>query len=256
MEQREPKILLYDLEVSRDVVEGYGNKYEFRVVKTIRHQELMCYAYKWLGTNKTVFVSRHDFKTYKEFVESLWEVLNEADIVIAHNANKFDNKMSNRFFVKENLRPVSPYRSIDTLQVARSNFKFQSNGLNDLGEYLGLGKKEKITYADLEEDFMSDNPSRKTVSAMKKYNIQDITLLEAIYLRLLPYIKNHPNISVISQRVDTCPRCGGNHLQARGQAISNTAIYKRFQCIDCGGWTRLRLQDKEDGQLKSTYVNL
>ena len=66
-----PKILLYDTEVSREIVAGYGNKYEFRAVKTIRHQELMCFAYKWLGENKVHYLSRHDFKTHKELVQAL-----------------------------------------------------------------------------------------------------------------------------------------------------------------------------------------
>lgn len=46
------KILLYDLEVSRAIVEGYWNKYDFSVVKTVRQQILMCYAYKWLGNKQ------------------------------------------------------------------------------------------------------------------------------------------------------------------------------------------------------------
>lgn len=254
---RIPRILLYDLEVSRDIVEGYGPTYEFKVVKTIRHQELMSLAYKWLGETKVHYIDRHQFKTYRDFVFSLWHLLDEADVVIAHNANRFDNKMSNRFFIKEEMTPPSPYRSIDTLQIARSGFKFQSNSLNALGEYLDLGKKEKITYADLEDDFMSDNPSRKTLAAMKKYNIQDVVLLEKIYLRLLPYIKNHPNMAIISQRPSACINCGDpDNLQSRGTAISNTAIYKRFQCQTCGKWQRTKLKDKDNIQSPSVYVNI
>lgn len=234
--KNEAKILLYDIEVSRDIVEGYGNKWEFKVVKTIRHQELMSFAYKWRGEKKIQYVSRNHFKTYKAFVEVLWNILNEADIAIAHNGNKFDNKMANRFFVKEGLGPVSPYKSIDTLQVARSTFKFQSNSLQDLGEYLGLGSKRKITYADIEDDFMN-NPTPKIEKLMKEYNIQDVVLLERIYDIFRPYIKNHPNLGDLLRVHGACPKCGSNKLQKRGISVSASGDKQRYQCQNCGGWS-------------------
>jgi len=255
--EREVKMLFVDLEVSRDIVEGYGNTWEFKVVKTIRHQELMSYAYKWQGQKKIHYVDRHQFDTYKEFVQSLWDKYDESDIVVAHNANRFDNKMANRFFIKEGLTPPSPYRSIDTLQIARSYFKFQSNSLNNLAEYLGLGSKEKITYADLEADFMSDSPSMKTRRAMKKYNIQDIVLLEAIYMKLRPYVKNHPNMAIMSQRPNSCTTCGATTgIQSRGTTATNSAVVRIFTCTTCGHSMRLRIKDKDDGQKKSVYVNI
>lgn len=229
------KILLFDLEVSRDIVEGYGPKWEFKVVKTVRHQELMCYAFKWLGEKKVHYVSRHDFATYREFVVALRDLLDEADIVIAHNGNRFDVKMANRFFVKEFVTPPSPYKQIDTLRVAKGYFKFQANGLNDLGEFLDLGKKENISYAELEDDFMN-NPTPKVERLMEKYNKQDVVLLEKIYLRLRPYIKNHPNLGDIAQVHGICPKCGSEHLQKRGKSVSAVGKKQRYQCMDCGGW--------------------
>ncbi len=235
MVKNQAKILLYDIEVSRDIVEGYGNKWEFKVVKTVRHQELMCFAYKWLGEKKVHYVSRHDFATYNEFVQALWEILDEADIAIAHNGARFDNKMANRFFIKAELGPVSPYKTIDTLQVARGAFKFQSNSLNDLSEFLELGKKAKITYADLEEPFLN-NPTPKIERLMKEYNIQDVVLLEKIYLKLRPYIKNHPNLGDILMIHGACPKCSSTNLQKRGFNVSAAGKKQRYQCMNCGGW--------------------
>lgn len=230
------RTLLFDLEISRDIVAGYGNKWEFKVVKTIKHQELMCFAYKWLGEKKIHYVSRHDFATYKEFVQALWDVLDEADIAIAHNGNRFDVKVANRFFIKEGLGPVSPFKSIDTLQVARSTFKFQSNSLQDLGEYLGIGEKKKITYADLEDDFMSDKPAKKTERLMKEYNRQDVVLLEKLYLKLRPFIKNHPNLGDLMRLHGACPKCGSTKLQKRGFNKAAAGDKQRYQCMSCHGW--------------------
>ena len=232
-----PKILLYDIEVSRDIVAGYGPTYEFKVVKTIQHQQLMCFAYKWLGDKKVSYVSRHDFPTYKKFVQFLAYLQNEADIVIAHNANRFDNKMANRFFLKEGIPPPSPYKSIDTLQVARSKFKFQSNSLRALSDFLELGEKEKITYADLEDDFMTDKPSRKTLRLMKKYTQMDVVLLERIYLKLRPFISNHPNVADLAQSDHMCPKCQSYDVEKRGFIRTRSGQRQRYQCRGCSGWS-------------------
>lgn len=231
------KMLFYDLEVSREIVAGYGNKWDFKVVKTLRHQELMCFAYKWAGENKIHYVSRHDFKTYRELVQFLADLQDTADVIVAHNANKFDNKMSNRLFVKENVLPPSPYKTVDTLQVARSKFKFQSNSLKDLAEYLELGEKESVTYADLEDDFMTDAPSRKTLKAMEKYNKMDVEILEKIYHKLRPFMTNHPNVGDISQQDQCCPKCGSYDLEKRGFTKNRNGTKQRYQCRGCGGWS-------------------
>lgn len=230
------RILIYDLEVSRDIVEGYGNKWEFKVVKTIRHQELMCYAYKWLGDKKVHYVSKHDFDNTKDFVQSLADLQNEAHIVIAHNANKFDNKMANRFFLKYGINPPSPYKTIDTLRVARANFKFQSNSLNDLGEFMEVGSKSNITYADLETEFMSDNCSDKCERLMKKYNVQDVVLLEKIYLKLRPFIRNHPNVGDITMLNGVCPKCGSSNIKKEGTHARRNGRVQSYSCNDCHGW--------------------
>lgn len=231
------RVLLFDLEVSRDIVAGYGNKYDFRVVKTIKHQELMCFAWKWLGESKIHYLSRHDVATQYDLANALRKLLDEADVVIAHNAAKFDVRMANRFFVSNRIAPPSPFKTIDTLRIARSSFKFQSNSLNDLAEYLDLGKKESITYANLEDDFMTDWPENKTLKQMEKYNKQDIVLLESIYHTLRPFMRNHPNMGDITQTDHVCPQCGGKNLERRGFTTLRAGKKQRYQCKDDGSWS-------------------
>ena len=252
-EMNKPKIILYDLEVSQAIVGGYGSKWEFKVIKVIRPQMLMSYSWKFLGEKNVHFSHMHGYKTYKEFVESLSKTLAQADVIVAHNGINFDDKMANTFFITEGVELPPPYKSIDTCRVARQKLKFPSNSLNDLGEYLGVGKKEKITYADVEDDFMSDNPSWKSIKQLEKYNNKDVKLLEAVYLKLRPLITNHPNMAVRGDS-DGCPKCGSHNGNYRGFAYSNTTIYRRIRCMDCGGWYRERMQDK-DVQNKPEYVN-
>lgn len=230
------KIILYDLEVSRSVVEGYGNRWDFRVIKFIRPQQLMCYSYKELGEKHVHFVSRHDFKTYHDFVKSLHEVLDSADVTIAHNGGSFDDKMANRFFVLEGLVPPTPRKTIDTKREAKRWFRFESNKLDDLGDFLGVGRKETVGYADLEDDFMSDNPSNKTIRLMRKYNDQDVRVLESVYLRLRPFMSSHPNLGDIDSSDGICPKCGSSNLHKRGFNRKRSGASQRYQCQNCFGW--------------------
>lgn len=256
MEEQEAKILFYDLEVCRDIVEGYGNKWEFKVVKWVRHQELMCYSYKWAGDKKPTFVYRHQFDTMKQFVTSLRNLLHESNIAVAHNGKKFDNRMSNRFFIKNDVKLPSPFFSVDTLQVARSKFKFPGNSLNDLCEYLGIGAKENITYKDLEDDFMTNNPSPKTIRLMKKYNNMDVELLEKLYYKLLPYITNHPNLARITNRPEACPKCGVEDMwESAGWRTTTSQRYRRYRCKNCGGYASRSRAVGKDQDVKPSFVN-
>jgi len=246
------RILLYDLEVSREVVEGYRNKYEFNVVKVLRHQFMMSYSYKWLGEKTIHFRHMHGYEDMKSFVQSLRDLEDEADITIAHNLRRFDDVMGNRFYIEHGIDPPSPYKTIDTLQVARSTFKFPGNSLNQLAEFLGIGKKEKITYADIETDFIN-NPTWSVINKLKKYNNKDVELLEGIYLKMRPYMKNHPNLAVMGDSTG-CPKCQGHNVQYNGLRYTNTMVYRRVFCKDCRSWFKERQSDK-DIQNKPDFVN-
>jgi len=247
----EAKILFWDTEVSRAVVAGYGTKWDFKVVKIIRPQQLMCYAYRWMGDKKARFVGRHDFKTYKEFVQSLADLLGSADIAIAHNGLQFDNKMSNTFFLQERIDPPQPFKTIDTCRVARSVFKLPSNSLRDLADFLGLEGKKDITYADLEDDYMGDSTSRRTIRLMSDYTRRDVDLLQEIYMIIRPYVKGHPIVTSYSETLDACPICAGDNIRYKGTQINRITRYKRYKCLDCGAPLRGRLPDPS---IKPTLV--
>ena len=74
-------------------------KIDAALFKELEPQKLMCYAYKYLGEESVKFVSMHDFETQAELIQSLADLLDEADITVAHNGINFDDKMANTFFI-------------------------------------------------------------------------------------------------------------------------------------------------------------
>jgi hypothetical protein len=227
------KVCFIDLETSPNLTYTWFGNYEVDVIEQVEEGYILSFAYKWLGDKTVRAYCLNDFKgNKKKLVEELWKVFDEADVIVAHNGNKFDIKWANRAFILYGLTPPSPFKSVDTLSVARSKFKFNSNRLNDLGKYLGLGVKVDTGGFGLWKKCMIGD--KKAFKQMVKYNKQDVSLLEKVYLRFLPYINNHPKMSI--DDTQTCPNCGSEHIIKRGTRPSGNNIVQRYVCLDCGKW--------------------
>jgi len=236
-EEIKQKVLLYDLETSFNIAFCFG-KYEQNINRYLKEARLLSFAYKWLGTKDIFCFAECDFKTNKELVQELWKVMDEADIIVGQNAKKFDNRKSNSFFLEHNLPPPSPYKVFDTREFARYKFGFNSNALDDLGEHLGLGKKERILDKDLLlERLTLGKATEQDWSLLKRYNKKDVALLEKIYLLFRPYTANHPAIYVNDKGV--CPMCGSDRLQSRGWNFLASGLKKKnYVCKNCGKWSQ------------------
>lgn len=231
---------MYDLETFANKAFVWG-KYEQDVIAYIQEGYMLSWSAKWLD-GKQITKGLCDYKGYKPnsnddkaLVSELHDLISQADIVIAHNGDRFDVKKMNTRFIYHKLQPPEPYRTVDTLKIARNKFAFNSNKLDDLGHFLEVGRKLKHPGFDLWLGCEKGDP--KSWDLMKKYNKQDVLLLEKIYLKLLPWITNHPNITVL-QETKGCPNCGSDNLQKRGLGFSNKTKIQRYQCFSCGSWTQ------------------
>lgn len=236
------KILLFDIENSPIVTWTWGiHSDPMHSTKFVKQDwYVMCWAAKWLGDKEVMTGALPDHKynhkrpNDKKTLEGLWKLLDEADVVIAHNGYAFDRRKANARFLIHGMKPPSPYKMIDTLKVARSTFMFTSNKLGDLGEYLKCGAKMDTGGFDLWIDCMDGK--RSAWRKMVKYCKQDVVLLEKVYLTLRPYIRNHPNQNVYNGTVKCCPKCGSANIIKRGSYMTMTGEKDRFSCNDCGGW--------------------
>lgn len=239
-----PKILLFDLETTPNLSYTWG-KWEQNVIAFKKEWELLSVAYKWLGEKEVFCITRQDFKdkTDKALTRELKNLLDSAEIVIAHNGDEFDIKKSNAKFIEHNLGPATSYQKIDTKKVAKRYFKFNSNSLDDLGNLLGVGRKEKTGGFDLWLDCMAGK--KEAWKSMAKYNKQDVLLLEKVYLKLRPWMERHPNLANLNNRPSSCPKCGSTRALINKGIISNsTNTYKRFLCRDCNGYSQSRIAEK------------
>jgi len=244
------RILYYDIETApmmAAVWELYQKHGGSVAVWTEADWYILSFAYRWDDEKSIRCVTLPDFPLYEkependlEVVKKLHELFSEADIVIAHNGDQFDQPKANVRFVFHKMDPPPPLRSVDTLKVARRYFKFSSNRLEDLCRMFGIGVKYPKHDYHLWQDCMRGD--LQAWKRMRAYNKQDVRLLVSLYKRLRPWMQGHPRIN--TESVKACPKCGEKRLQRRGYALTKTMTYRRFQCQNCGGWCRERLPDK------------
>jgi len=235
------KILLVDLEVTPSL--GWTwKKWETNIIEFERDWYILSFSYKWLGDKKAKVVSLPEFSSYKKdkeddryLVGSLWSFFDEADIIIGHNGDAFDIKKANARFLTHGFSPPSPYKTVDTLKLARKHFKFDSNKLDDLAKYLNIGSKENVGGFATWKGCMTGD--KKAWKKMTSYNKMDVELLEEVYNKLKPWSNTRPNLNVLNGTIHSCPTCGKDQLQKRGFGITKVSRYQRYQCISCGSWS-------------------
>jgi hypothetical protein len=235
-----PKVLFIDIENMPNIAYVWG-KYEQDVLGDfLQERMIISVAWKWLGSPKVEAMSIPDYYGYKKnptknkkLIEKLHSLFSAADIIVAQNGDCFDIKMANAEFIQYGLTPPPPYKTVDTLKVARAKFKFNSNKLDDLGKRLGLGRKLHTGGFKLWLDCLQGK--KKAWDKMVKYNKQDVVLLEKIYLKLRPWMTNHPNMNVFDG-ISACVVCKSTRINKRGWEMKPLGRRRRYQCMDCGKW--------------------
>tara|TARA_R110000744_G_scaffold110434_1_gene208322 strand:- start:8734 stop:9549 length:816 start_codon:yes stop_codon:yes gene_type:complete len=235
------KILLFDIETTpmEVFVWGlFGNKY-IQHGNVIKDWNVLSWSAKWLFDSEVI----SDIQTPteaknrddKRVLGGIWDLINQANVVIAHNGDKFDLKKLNTRFHMNGYLPPSPYQSIDTLKVARRNFAFSSNRLDYLGTIM-TNKGKISTNFQLWKDCLKGD--RTALNEMLAYNEEDVRLLEEVYVELRPWIKAHPNVGVYMTG-EICPTCGSDDIETNGgYYTTNANMYESYRCGDCGSLSR------------------
>lgn len=249
--QRRPRVVTLDIETSPLEVDVWGIWDQNVGLNQIRKEwTIISFSHKWLGDKKVHFNctggrGADKVRDDRQLLKLLWDVLNEADIVVVQNGKAFDMKKIDARMVMYGMKPYKPVKVIDTKLIAKKRFAFTSNRLEWLAEYLTDVEKSKhkmFPGHELWTECLKDNP--KAWHEMEKYNKLDVIADEKVYVRMLPWIEGHPNLAIYneSEKVQ-CPRgCNVDKhpMQKRGSAYTQVGEYHRYQCTGCGGWSRSR----------------
>lgn len=180
------KILMLDIETTPLQVYTWGLwDQNIGINQIIKPTEMMCFGAKWLGQKKVTFKSVHHHGK-KEMLETLHKMMDEADILVGWNSASFDHKHIKREFLENKMDPPAPTKDLDLMSVVKANFQFPSNKLDYVAQALGVGAKVKHSGFELWIKCMEGN--NKAWTEMRKYQIQDVELLDKLYEVLLPWL--------------------------------------------------------------------
>lgn len=238
------KILFLDLEISPTLGALWGLfNQTISIHNIVGDSEILCWSAKWLDKPEAEYSSLHmaghNAAGKKRMLKAIHKLLDQADVVVTYNGDKFDLKILNQEFLLAGLPPPSPFKSVDLLKVMKRKFRWTSNKLDYVLRRLGLGHKMEHEGISMWLKCMNKGSEgyHEAWETMEKYNIQDVFKTEELYKRVLGWIPNHPSHGAFAGKF-VCPNCGGNHAQSRGFVTSRTRKYRRFRCNDCGHWSR------------------
>jgi DNA polymerase elongation subunit (family B)/predicted RNA-binding Zn-ribbon protein involved in translation (DUF1610 family) len=242
------RILLLDIETAPNRVYTWGLWNQNVGINQIEEAGYtLSWAAKWYGEKEVMFASTYHHGDAM-MLTRIHDLLNEADVVVHFNGKKFDIPVLNKEFIQAGLAPPSPYDQVDIYQIVKSTFKFASNKLDYVAQALGLGTKVQTKGMELWTGCMAgDEDSWRT---MRRYNIQDVRLLEKLYDKVKGWIRSHPNLALYVEDADspTCPNCGSHKVKSNGIRRTRVQKYRRYHCEDCGAWSRGRLRTEKPGE--------
>lgn len=200
-----PKILIYDIETSPELGYVWGRFKQFLAPVQVKQRSfLLTWSAKWVGEEKVMADAIPNYREapqggYKEqddfeVVSSIWRLLDECDVAVAHNGLRFDFPYLNSRFAYHGLGMPSPYKAVDTCKIAKKYFRFPANSLKELGIYFGIETPKLDTNFQLWIDCMEG--SKEAWEYMLEYNVYDVKLLEEVYMKVRPYDKAAPNLGL------------------------------------------------------------
>lgn len=236
------KWLLVDTEWA--YANGYffpSKKPQFIPARNIKHRQF-CPNASWMWDHQVSVQSvsvlddyktfKKDFRNDKVCAVAMHKVMSEADVIVAHNLDRFDLPMLNVIFKLHGLGPIPEKKMLDTLKEARKHFRFAGNGLDDLLKLFGhSGKEEKPDW------FLMTEGDEKEIKKSIKYCNRDVKGLQIVLNELKPWMKNLPKPRNKEEKnfygITECDACGSKRLRNKGLDGAAGKPYPRVKCSEC-----------------------
>lgn len=249
LEVQGEKILVFDLETTASVGEFFGKKYETNIVRILEDSRIISFSAKWVGEKEFITKSWIDYKgrnieeREKKLVKELYLLMKDATHILGQNSDNFDLKLANSRFLHFGFDPLPPIKQMDTKKMVKKSFLLPSYSLDDMCRYFNLPQKVKHDGYDMWVRCLA--LEKKAHKEMKEYNQHDTYITEQLYLKVRPWVKNHPNLGLYYGKI-VCPKCGQAKLTRAGKHYTLTKEYMRFRCNGCHGWSQFPTAEVQD----------
>jgi len=236
MDSGEAKILIYDIETSYNIVKSWrvGYKLNIQPNDILHERAIICVSYKWAGEDQVYNLSWDANQCDRFLVEQFIDVLSEADMIVAHNGDRFDLKWIKTRAIKHGLKMQVNYPQFDTLKVAKSKFLFNSNRLDYIAKFLGFGGKIKTEMKLWDDIILHKCP--KAMKQMLDYCDEDVRQLELVYNQLVHLDNPRYHVGVIRGEVkQTSPITGNTDIKWVKSVTTNRGTIKHIMTDNVTG---------------------
>lgn len=235
-----PKILAIDIETSPIISYTWGLFDQNVSLEQVKEDwSVLAVCAKWVGEKEVFYWDTRNEKNVrndKKLLQKVWNLLDEADIVLGQNSKNFDVKKLYARFVLNGMKPPSSFKQIDTCLIARNKFGFTSNKLQYLSEKLNK-KYKKLTNRGKYSGFQLWKAclakDKKAWDEMKRYNCHDVLSLEELYTKLIPW-DSSINFSLYNDSLEYICSCGSKEFKKNGFAYTSQGKFQRHSCSKCG----------------------
>lgn len=229
------KRLFFDIEVSANIGLFWQSGFKLNIgpESIIKERAIICICYKWEDSKEVESLEWDSKQCDKKMLQKFIKIANTADEIVGHNGDKFDLAWIRTRCLFHRIDMFPTYTTIDTLKISRSKFKFNSNKLDYIAKFLGVGEKIKTDYG-MWKDIML-NKCKVSMSKMVKYCKMDVVVLEKVYKELSVHILSKVHYGVIfgSDR-GSCPECGSDEIVRMCNRVTASGVKKiQYQCRTC-----------------------
>jgi hypothetical protein len=236
------KLLFLDIETSPIVAHVWSLRdLNVGINQIVAQPEVIGVGYRTSEMKSARYVSTWDQGGREAMLKKAWSLLDECDVAIHYNGDRFDITWLNSEFARIGLTPPSPFKNLDLYKVVRKNFRFPSYKLQYVSTALGLAGKLSTGGHGLWVACL--NGDEKARARMARYCRQDVNLLPDFLKILLPWTGAQVNFALYEGVDLGCQKCGkAEYLRPKGIAYTASLGYPQYLCDTrrggCGGWTR------------------
>lgn len=227
--ERPLKVLIYDIETSYNIVSTWraGFKINIPHYAVIKERAIICVSYKWAGEDQVYNLTWNKNQDDKFLLEQFIEVMNEADLLVAHNGDRFDLKWIKTRALFHRLPMLIDYPQFDTLKVAKKKFYFNSNKLDYISQFLGAEGKIPTDYQLWDRVIQDKCP--KALQEMLDYCDEDVRQLEKVYDILINWEKPKTHLGVLQGKDKlTSPITGSTNIERVKTVATNRGTIKHI----------------------------
>jgi uncharacterized protein YprB with RNaseH-like and TPR domain len=188
MLQTKRRRLFFDIETSPNIGLFWeaGFKKNITTDNIIRERAIICICYKWEDEREVHSLQWDARQSDRVMLLKFIQVANQSSEMVGHNGDRFDLAWIRTRCLFHKIDMFPTYVTIDTLKIARSKFRFQSNRLNYIADFLGIGQKIKTEFS-LWKDILL-HKDKDAMEKMIKYCKKDVILLESVFKKLRPHM--------------------------------------------------------------------